>query len=161
MKVVIKRWLLLVLGLVSVIANSCMFFSFYPPCSWEIKRILHSLPAPTGWVSETDLVATGTGCSPGYRYYDVHGVHSDVVSFFRSELPRCGWQLRGERTLPLAPSATSVGEYIYTVEISFSARGHYSLTVLVGTNLDAGGAQSGDRVVVHMELTDESSCCSH
>ena len=114
-----------------------------------------SLPEPSGWLPDTDILSVDAYSPYGYRYYDVDGRHGAVVDFFKAEFPRAGWDLLIEKE---SAPGTQQTDDIPTVSLLFSYEGRYCLVVRVATPTDAKGIQYRNKVVVHMTITEESDC---
>jgi hypothetical protein len=119
------------------------------------RRLLRSLPEPSGWLPDTDLLSADAYSPYGYRYYDVDGRHVEIVDFFKVEFPRVGWDLLTEKES--APDAQQTDD-IPTVSLLFSYEGQYCLAVRVATPTDSTGIQHKSKVVVHMTITEEPDC---
>jgi len=93
------------------------------------KQILNSLPNPPGWQSDA-YFELSTGAVYGSRYYTVTGQYTDVITFFKTELPQQGYELFREREN--IPPETQPGELRdQWTSFTFYSSEHYCLDIHV------------------------------
>jgi hypothetical protein len=155
-----RKWLLIValiailVCIVGVVGTHGLFWSFR---EMKYRRLLKSLPEPSGWNLETDLLDTSAYSPLGFRSYDLNDQYSEVVKFFKRELPLMDWHLLMEEEDGIDPE---VDDYIHATRLLFTYQESFCLRIDVGTSLNEIGIQEEDRVWFHarLEEKEEADC---
>jgi hypothetical protein len=117
-----------------------------------MAHLLRSLPTPSGWVAETDVLHPGLSVYDwSHREYRVSGQLPTIIAFFKREIPGEGWILLREED---GSTHSEPDEYIWAESLVFTYTGEagYCLTVSAFVGADSQGQQLGESVRVNITL---------
>jgi hypothetical protein len=121
---------------------------------FRYKRMINSLPAPPGWMPDTNIVHTSPDYPRAARRYEVQGEHEAVAAFFMATLPKLGWSLVGERRIRAQPGSPG---YAFVSRFAFDNPRDRCLEVKIASFSEQPGMELGQRVDVELHLLDKRS----